>query len=34
VHIAAGLLLPVLILVHVVLGRRSRSERRNQVRSR
>jgi hypothetical protein len=33
-HIAAGLLLPVLILVHVVLGRRSRSERRNQVRSR
>src|SRR4029077_1191872 len=33
-HIAAGLLLPVLILIHVVLGRRSRSERRNQLRSR
>jgi len=34
VHIAAGLVLPVLILVHVVLGRRSRLERRGQVRSR
>jgi heme A synthase len=29
VHIAAGLLLPALIVVHVVLGRRSRRERRD-----